>query len=61
MLGFQDYNELNNIVGLTRSEDYQEYFSDMDLSDDDKEKRIELAQEMENNFLFVLALIFTMQ
>lgn len=61
MLGIRDYDELNNIVGFTRSEEYQEYFSDMDLSEEDKEKRIDLAQEMENNFLFVLSLIFTMQ
>lgn len=56
-----DYDELNELVGMNRSEDYEDYFGIMDLSDSDKEKRIELAERLEDNFLLVLAFLFTMQ
>ena len=61
MLDVMDYDELNELVGMNRSEDYEDYFGIMDLSDSDKEKRIELAERLEDNFLLVLAFLFTMQ
>ena len=61
MLDVMDYDELNKLVGMNRSEDYEDYFGIMDLSDSDKEKRIELAERLEDNFLLVLAFLFTMQ
>ena len=61
MLDIRDYDELNEIVGMNRSEDFSDYFDVMDLSDQDKEKRITLAEKLEDNFLFVLAYLFAIQ
>lgn len=61
MLDIRDYDELNEIVGMNRSEDFSDYFDVMDLSDQDKEKRIALAEKLEDNFLFVLAYLFAIQ
>ena len=61
MLDIRDYDELNEIVGMDRSEDFPDYFDVMDLSDQDKEKRITLAEKLEDNFLFVLAYLFAIQ
>ena len=61
MLDVRDYDELNELVGMNRSEDYEDYFGVMDLPDAGKEKRIELAERLGDNFLLVLAFLFTMQ
>ena len=61
MLDVRDYDELNGLVGMSRSEDYEDYFGVMDLPDAGKEKRIELAERLVDNFLLVLAFIFTIQ
>ena len=61
MLDVRDYDELNGLVGMSRSEDYEDYFGVMDLSDSGKEKRIELAERLGDNFLLVLAFLFIMQ
>lgn len=61
MLDVRDYDELNGLVGMGRSEDYEDYFEVMDLPDAGKEKRIELAERLGDNFLLVLAFLFTMQ
>lgn len=61
MLGIRTFDELNNAVGIKRSEDYEEYFGEMDISDQQKKKRISLAEKLGDNFLLVLAFLFTMQ
>lgn len=61
MLEITNFDELNAIVGLNRSEDYDKYFEVMELSDSDKQKRIDLAEELGDNFLLVLAFLFTAQ
>ena len=61
MLEVRDYDELNTLVGTNRSEDYKDYFEIMELSEPDKENRIELAEKLGDNFLLVLAFLFTMQ
>lgn len=61
MLDVRDYDELNEIVGMNRSEDYEDYFGVMELSDSDKENRIELAEKLGDNFLLILAFLFTIQ
>lgn len=61
MLDVRDYDELNGLVGMSRSEDYEDYFGVMDLPDAGKEKRIELAERLGDNFLLVLAFLFIMQ
>lgn len=55
------YQELNDLVQNPRSEPYETYFGDMDLTDEEKEKRISLAEKFEDDFLFILILLFTMQ
>lgn len=61
MLDINDYDELNEVVGMKRSEDYSDYFDVMEISDEEKEKRIDLAEKLGDNFLLVLAFLFTMQ
>lgn len=61
MLEIRDYDELNATVGFNRSEDVKAYFDVMEISDEAKESRISLADKLEDNFLFVLAFLFTMQ
>lgn len=58
--GIRSFDELNELVGKSRSEPYETYFGEMDLSKDEMKKRITLAERLEDNFLFVLALLFTM-
>lgn len=55
------YDELNEIVGINRSEDYDDYFSVMEIPDSEKEKRVDLAERLGDNFLLVLAFVFTAQ
>ncbi len=54
------FDELNNLVTNKRSEPFETYFGDMELSEEQKEKRISLAEKMEDEFLFIMALLFTM-
>ena len=46
-------DELNNL----RSMPYEEYFGEMELADEEKEKRIELAERLEPHFLFLFAIV----
>lgn len=55
------YQELNDLIENPRSEPYETYFGDMDITDEEKEKRISLAEKFEDNIRFVLILLFTMQ
>lgn len=61
MFNSMSYKELNQLIKNRRSEPFEEYFSVMDISYDDKKKRISLAEKMEDNFLFILVLLFTMK
>ena len=55
------FDELNVLVPNKRSIPFDQYFGEMDLSKEEAQKRIELAEKLEDDFLFVLALLFTMQ
>lgn len=55
------FDELNSLLANKRSMPFEQYFGEMDLSDEEIQKRIELAEKLEDGFLFVLALLFTMQ
>lgn len=59
------FDEVNEIVNEeewnTRSVPYSQYFDEMSLSDDEKEKREELARQFEDIFLVTFALIKTMR
>ena len=58
LLGFDDVNKLS---WRKRSEPFEQYFGDTDLTDEEKRKRIELAEELDDLMLFLLALIALMQ
>lgn len=52
------FDKLNTYkVWEKRSMPYDKYFGEMDLSEDDKESRIRMAQILEPSFLFLFALI----
>ena len=55
------FDELNDLVTNKRSMSFEQFFGEMELSDDEIQQRIELAEKLEDGFLFVLALLFTMQ
>ena len=55
------FDELNNLVASKRSMSFEQFFGEMELSDEEIQQRIELAEKLEDGFLFVLALLFTMQ
>lgn len=55
------FDELNDLVSNKRSMSFEQFFGEMELSDDEIQQRIELAEKLEDGFLFVLALLFTMQ
>lgn len=60
MFDHMTFEELNRLVGKSRSEPYETYFGEMDLTEKEIKERITLAEKLENNFLFVLAFLFTM-
>lgn len=55
------YEELNQMIENPRSEPFEDYFGDMDLSETEKKKRIELAKRLNDNFLPILFFLFTYQ
>lgn len=61
MLSARTFDEVNNMTGFKRSEDFKKFFGSMDLSEPEKKKRIELAEKFEGNLLPVLALLFILQ
>lgn len=52
------FDELNRLVGLRRSLPFERYFGEMKISDEQKRKRIELANRLEDEFLYILSLLF---
>ena len=61
MFDGMSFDELNSLLSNKRSMSFEQYFGEMELSDDEIQQRIELAEKLEDGFLFVLALLFTMQ
>lgn len=55
------FDELNQMDMKTRSIPYEKYFGEMELPKEEKETRIKLAENMENEFLYVMSLMFTLQ
>lgn len=55
------FDELNDLVANKRSMSFEQFFGEMELPDEEIQQRIELAEKLEDGFLFVLALLFTMQ
>lgn len=55
------YEELNQMIENPRSEPFEDYFGDMELSESEKKKRISLAEKLEDNFLPILIFLFTLK
>lgn len=54
------FDEINALVGTKRSIPYEEYFGEMRLSNEEKQKRIELAERLEDAFRDSLIFLLTM-
>lgn len=61
MLSARTFDEVNNMNQTYRAIDFETYFGEMELSEEEKNKRISLAERLEENFVFVLAFLFYMQ
>lgn len=59
--GIRSFDELNLMNAGKRSVDYENYFGEMEITEQEKEQRILLAEKFEDEFLFVLAYLFTLQ
>lgn len=57
----REIDELNIPMPYSRSEPFEQYFGDMDLTDEEKEKRIEVAGDLDDLMLFIFALISLMR
>lgn len=55
------FDELNNLVTNKRSEPYEEYFADMEITEEQKRKRVSLSEDLGDAFLYAILLLFTMQ
>lgn len=55
------YEELNQMIENPRSEPFENYFGDMEISESEKKKRISLAEKLKDNFLPILFFLFTYQ
>ena len=55
------FDRLNSLIANKRSMSFEQYFGEMELSDEEIQNRIELAEKLEDGFLSVLALLFPMQ
>ena len=58
-MSVSSYDELNIRPNNRRNEPYKEYFSEMSISDKEKQERIAFSEKMEEVVLYILALIET--
>lgn len=56
-----DFDELNRMVGYGRSMPFNEYFGEMQIPSDKRERRIDIAEDLEEGFLEILAWAFYTQ
>ena len=54
------FDELNALVKNERSIPFEQYFGEMSLPEEERTERIQIAQELEENFLVTMTLLFTM-
>lgn len=57
----REIDELNIPMSYNRSEPFEQYFGDMELMKEEKEKRIEVAEDLDDLMLFIFALISIMR
>lgn len=56
-----DFDEINKLSeSKRRSEAYDEYFADMDLTDEQKQERISFSEDTEDFIKYIIALILAM-
>lgn len=56
-----DFDEINKLSeSKRRSEPYDQYFSDMDLTNEQKQERISFSEDTEDFIKFIIALILAM-
>ena len=51
------FDELNSLLANKRSMPFGQYFGEMELSDEEIQNRIELAEKLEDGFLFVFCFV----
>lgn len=61
MFNGMTYEELNQMIENPRSEPFEYYFGDMELSESEKKKRVSLAEKLKDNFLPILIFLFTLK
>lgn len=54
------FDELNMLVKNERSMPFKKYFGEMNLPEEEKFERIRMAEELEENFIVTMTLLFTM-
>lgn len=54
------FDELNALVKNERSMSFKKYFGEMNLPEEEKSERIRMAEELEENFIVTMTLLFTM-
>lgn len=57
-LGVTTFDELNKLVGMNRSEPFQQFFAPMHLTARQKNERVRLAEKFEDEFRYFLAYMF---
>ena len=57
-LGVASFDELNRLVGMNRSEPFDEYFEPMKLTTEQKRERKRLAEALESEFVYMLSYMF---
>lgn len=61
MINVRNFDEVNDLVTNKRGIDFEEYFSTMELTKEEKEKRISLAKKLNEQFLVIVSLLFMAQ
>lgn len=54
------FDELNMLVKNERSMPFKKYFGEMNLPEEEKFERIRMSEELEENFIVTMTLLFTM-
>ena len=56
--GCTNFDELNQLVGMKRSEPFVNYFAPMKISEERKRKRIRIAESLYEEFLYMMSYMF---
>lgn len=56
-----DFDELNELVGFNRSQPFNQYFGEMQISPEERRRRMDIAERFEDGFIEILAWVFYTQ